>query len=72
MLRPGEEYTRLSWTGRTKRLLVSEMNFSMIFRVMTYSTANHIDMDKLKATVLLSDAMPIGAEFAIMSTKEER
>ena len=71
-MRPGEEYTRLSWTGRTKRLLVSEMNFSMIFRVMTYSTANHIDMDKLKATVLLSDAMPIGAEFVIMSTKEER
>ena len=53
-------------------MLVSEMNFSMIFRVMTYSTANHIDMDKFKATVLLSDAMPIGAEFAIISAKEER
>jgi hypothetical protein len=29
-------------------------------------------MDKFKATVLLSDAMPIGAEFAIISAKEER
>ena len=29
-------------------------------------------MDNFKATVLLSDAMPIGDEFAIISAKEER
>ena len=46
--------------------------FQHDFSCNDYSTANHIDMDKFKATVLLSDAMPIGAEFAIISAKEER